>query len=414
MSMQTRFAFAAAVFAAGASVAMAQQGMGVSPVRPQYEFPASTSKQDSSAGSVQLGDSPFYLAPFIGAAIGQDSNLFQTRDNEKDSVFYVISPGFKIDARGPSLVLLASYLGGFGYYKDSRDDDYQDHTVRTSLDWLATREAAFHLGYDFLRAHDARGSTDRPSGNEPDVYELSTPTVLFAYGQKDARGRVEAWYSDGAKRYKNNREFTVGSDRDTKEAGVTGYFRVAPKTSILVEYRKTDLDYKLSTSPLSGEEERIYAGVTWDATAAVSGTIKAGQLKKRFNSPVLEDFSGTGWEGLVTWMPRTYSKVDVYSYRQPVESTGIGTFVLSEATGVSWQHGWSSYFSTEAGARFQKDKYQGNPRSDDIWSAGLKANYKFRPWLTLGAEYLYTNRDSNQPIYEFDRHIWFLTAVATL
>ena len=166
-----------------------------------------------------------------------------------------------------------------------------------------------------------------------------------------------------------------------------------PKTSFLVEARQTDISYLLPTSTLSGSKTRYYVGVTWDATAATTGTVKIGQLEKKYDSS-RPSYSETSWEGMVTWMPRTYSKVDLYSSRQPVESTGLGDFILSDASGIVWSHGWNSVFTTDANARYVKDRYQGFDRTDETTGYGIKASYKMRRWLTLGAEYQYTNRDS--------------------
>ena len=84
------------------------------------------------------------------------------------------------------------------------------------------------------------------------------------------------------------------------------------------------------------------------------------------------------------------------------------------ASGVVWNHAWSSYLNTEVNVRFQKDEYQNFNRSDDIRSLGLRAGYRFRRWLTLGAEYTYTQRDSNISIFEYDRNLYLLTATLSM
>ncbi len=56
-----------------------------------------------------------------------------------------------------------------------------------------------------------------------------------------------------------------------------------PKTSLLLEARHTELDYKYTASQLDSEELRYYIGATWDATAATSGTIKVGPVEKKFD-----------------------------------------------------------------------------------------------------------------------------------
>ena len=92
----------------------------------------------------------------------------------------------------------------------------------------------------------------------------------------------------------------------------------------------------------------------------------------------------------------------------------MGSYILSSATGAIWTHSWTNFVSTEVNLRYQKDEYQGVDRSDDTKSIGFKVGYKFRRWLTLGAEYTRTQRDSNVRDFEYDRNLYFLTATASM
>ena len=120
------------------------------------------------------------------------------------------------------------------------------------------------------------------------------------------------------------------------------------------------------------------------------------------------------WEGSVTWAPVSYSTFDFYTARTTNESTGLGTFILSKVAGVTWNHGWSSFVTTGVDARYQKDEYQGFDRVDSMSSLGLKVGYKFRRWLTLGASYTYTHRNSNINAFEYDKNLYMLTATGSL
>ena len=383
-----------------------------SPVRPAYSFPSSKGAPSGPAG-IQLGNSPVYAAPFVGVAVGNDSNITSASTNEIDSAYQVYSAGVNLDARGNNSVFMMSLLGTHGRYSDSDADNYTDSSARTSYDVAFTPRDYLRLSWDYTRGHDPRGSTDRSAQANPDKYFVSVPGVMYAYGAPTAQGRMEVFASRAVRRYLNNRETTIGSDRNTKDYGAAFYWRVMPKTSILVEARGTDLKYLLEDSELSSSEARYYGGVTWEATAATSGTVKVGRLEKRFDSD-RPDFKGFSWEAMVSWLARTYSKFDLYSSRQTIESTGLGNFILSDATGIIWTHSWTSVFSTEANARIQKDKYKGFDRDDDITGYGLKANYKFRRWLTLGAEFQHTTRDSNIGIYEYDKNLWLISAVMSM
>jgi hypothetical protein len=360
-----------------------------------------------------MGDSPFYIAPYVGAGIGHDDNLFDSNVNKQGSNFWVLSPGLTLDARERSSVFHLAYQNQIGRYTSSRADNYVDNTTNVAYDAAFGPRAFMHLGFDEMYGHDPRGSTDRGIATTPDRYRLLGPNVTLAYGAPSAQGRLEGYYSNVTRTYLNNRTTTSGSDRRTEEFGGAFYWRVMPRTQVLLDVRRTDQSYDRQTSPFSSTEKRVYAGVTWEATAQTSGTIKVGSLKKDFDSD-LPSFSTTGWEGLITWAPRTYSKFDFYTARYPTESTGLGSFILADASGVLWTHAWSSVLTTGVNLRYERDKYQGFDRNDDVTSVGLKAGYRFRRWLTLGAEFTHTNRNSNQNFFEYDKNFYLLSATASM
>ncbi|HSN21663.1 MAG TPA: outer membrane beta-barrel protein [Usitatibacter sp.] len=397
----------ALIVLAAAGAAHAQSAL----VRPMYEFP--TAPPISGPASVQLGETPLFVTPYLGAAYGYDDNLFYSHSGEKSSSLYLVSPGVKLDARDPNKVVQVSYQGQVGRYTSSSDDDYVDHTARAQFDAAFDRRNFLRLGFDYIRSHDPRGSTDRPLSTRPDRYRQSDPYVTYAFGTPGAPGRVELYYNGLQRRYLNNREFTASSDRDMPEFGGAFYWRAMPRTYVLVEARRTNIDY-VDQNAASGDERRIYAGVSWEATAATTGTVKVGNLRRRFDEGNVPTFSGTSWEALVTWAPRSYSKFDLYSARQTSESTGLGSFILTSASGVAWNHAWSSFFSTNLNLRYQRDKYQDYDRTDRTTTLGVRAGYKFRRWLTLGAEFSRTQRDSNIDIFEYDKNLYLVTATFSL
>lgn len=405
--MRLQLTAACIALVAGAS-AMAQTAY----VRPTYQYP----KEPDVAGpaSVQLGDSPFFLTPFLGTAIGYDDNLFLTPRNEKDSYLWILSPGLQLDARDPNKVIQLSYQNQIGRYSSSKDDNYVDNTARAQFDMAIDAHNFVRLGYDFILSHDPRGSTDRPIAGRPDRYRQTSPFVTYALGAPGAKGRVEVYFSDTQRHYLNNRDHTATADRDMPEYGGAFYWRVMPRTYLMAEARETDVRYDLPGQPNTADERRYYAGVVWEATAATTGTLKVGQLKRDFQDPALKDFSGSSWEALVTWAPRTYSKFDFYSARQTNESTGLGNFILSSLAGVAWTHSWSSYVTTGVDARYQKDDYQGFDRNDKIAIVDLRAGYKFRRWLTVGAEYTFTNRNSNLDEFDYRKNLYLLTFTASM
>jgi hypothetical protein len=398
-----------ATFCATASLAATAQ---TAYVRPTYQYPSQPPVNGPAA--VQLGDSPFFLTPYLGSGFGYDDNLFYARTDERDSYYWMLSPGFTADARDANKVLQLSYQNQIGRYTSSPNDNYVDNTSRAQFDMALDPHNFLRFAYDYVLGHEPRGSTDRPITGRPDRYRLSSPSFTYALGAPGAKGRVEVYYSDPVRHYLDNREFTTSSDREQQEFGGAFYWRVAPRTYLMAEARRTDVSYELPGSPLSARESRYYGGVTWEATAATRGTIKVGRLRRDFDNPDEPTFSGSSWEGVISWAPRSYSKFDFYTARQTNESTGLGNFILTSIAGVSWTHDWSSFLTTAVDARYQKDDYQGFDRTDKYKVVGLKAGYRYRRWLTMGAEYAHTTRDSSSDAFEYDKNLYLITFTASM
>ena len=88
---------------------------------------------------------------------------------------------------------------------------------------------------------------------------------------------------------------------------------------------------------------------------------------------------------------------------------------MQSRAGVRWTHAWNSRLSHSIAYDFINDKYEGNTNRDDNTNAiGIGLDYRFRRWLKFGAEYLYTDRDSNEPQYRYRRNVIMFSLGATL
>ena len=107
-------------------------------IRPAYNYPT------RPAAGVQMGESPAYFSWWLGTGVGYDDNLFLTENNEHSSGFYTVSPGLRIDARSPGVVLEFTHQHQIGRYWTSHNDDYIDHTTHVQGD-VALSSRTFSL-----------------------------------------------------------------------------------------------------------------------------------------------------------------------------------------------------------------------------------------------------------------------------
>ena len=370
----------------------------------------------SGAAGIRLG--PAYIYPAIGNSFLYDDNYFGSNTNRQSAFSTVFSPLIRAELRprGGSIYAL-TYAADIGRNWDSSADNFVRQRLFFDSTVIITTRARLALQAQYAESFERRGSTDRPFGTEPDKRADANVAGLFSYGAVGARGRVDVEAGYQQSEYKNNRAVTAAFDHNTTFGGGAFYWRVMPKTSLLFRVRQSQIEYPGSAfADLSSTERQYGIGATWEATARTSGVFSFGQLKKEFDSPGREGYTGAYWEGNVTWAPRTYSNFNFSTAQHTSEATGIGDFAVSRVVFLTWNHAWTSRISSRVRGGYRTDDYRGAgvTRQDDNSNIGAGVSYQFRRWLGFGANYDHLRRSSNVPNADYDRNVFSITISATL
>jgi hypothetical protein len=369
----------------------------------------------SATGAAGIPAGPLTAYPGVDLAVGYDDNLLRSSTNRVSTPVVVIAPYLTLEGHSGPHSFDIRYRGGFGMFSDSHQDDYTDTALQANAKLVFTARSDLTARLDQKWGHDPRGSTDRPLSQNPDRYRESGAFALLGYGAEGAKGRIELDGEYYQRRYTNNLQYTEISDVDRGDAGLTFFWRVAPKTRLLLQGRYKNFNYVDPASTLDSTEQRYYLGAQWEATAKTTGFAKFGYMRKNFEDPSLQDVSTSSWDAGIRWSPRTYSVFDFTALRGFNESTGVGDAIVQSRAGVRWTHAWNSRLSHSVGYDFINDKYEGNTNRDDNTNAiGLRLDYRVQRWLKFGAEYLYTDRSSNDPQYRYRSNVFMLSVGATL
>jgi polysaccharide biosynthesis protein VpsM len=312
----------------------------------------------------------------------------------------------------------------FGRYSGMTGDNYNNNNAFANADLNPDTRVRIRLRADHVDAHDPRGSTTDPLTPTPNRYRQETLGGIFGYGAQGAQGRFELELGSMGKRYYNNADSGVqNNNRDDTTVGGTFYWRIAPKTSLLAQVKRTGIDFKNDVTALDSTEMRYLAGVTWEATAATTGIVKIGTLKKDFKDSTRADTSTPSLDAQIQWTPLTYSKWDFIlsrAYRETTAvagSTSMGDTVATTNSVVRWTHNWTSQFLTTATGTYGTDDYKGASafgRYDKMPSFGVKGTYQMRRWLDFGADYTWSRRDSNITGADYKKNVIMLFVNATL
>ena len=337
----------------------------------------------------------------------------------------VISPQITAVTRFSNNSIEAGYQLRHGEYFSSSADNYTDHIAHVTGNFEMNSRHRFITKARYEDGHDERGrGYSNGVGSEldsVDTYKNPEITGVYSFGAKSSPGRLdlnigyeEISYDDDALAYPIR-------DRNYKKVGGKFFYRIAGSTNLVLDAMHKQIEYDVATNPqnpLDSDETRVLAGVSWESTASTTGFAKLGYKEKSFEAPTREKFTGVDWEVGLSWLPRSYSKIELSTRADTRETNGEGDFIRGQDYRLSWNHAWLDRFSTTMKLIYEQEDYEGaqliDPREDDTTRALLSADYQFRRWLQLGVYYQFSERDSNREIVTYDRNVMGLTAKVTL
>ena len=371
----------------------------------------------AQARGVQLG--PITAYPTLGVKGLYTDNLTLTPSNEISTYGVVISPGIRLEATDDINTYTLLYRAEGGEYDDSPIDDYRDHEVSAGYSYQRTDRLRIDLNGSYLNEHDPRGTGAQQgivggAALKPDRWHAGDFDGLVSYGAAGAKGRFDLQGGYFSKRYENNPQITDQRNRDDADIGGAFFWRIQPKTSLLVKLAYTDVDYE--SADLDSTQIGFFAGVTWEALAKTTGRAQIGASRKEFDSPGRDNSDDLAWLVGVEWRPRTYSIVKLSTTREQNEADGLsGDFILRTAADVAWTHDWRPRFSTTLNFSYAREEHEPTPRDDDVFEVGAHLTYQARRWLSISGGYAYSERDSSLPNqFSFTQNEFFVSLGAAL
>ena len=374
-----------------------------------------TTTQAVEPANLQAG--PVFFTPTLDMEARYVDNLFRTNGEEKSTWVAEVAPRIQAWMQNGVSTYSLSYKLNDSTYASSHADDYTDHQASLDLHHEFTAKNVLNINGEFYDGHEERG-TGLSEGlariiDTPVEYERATIGGDYTYGNRDSKGRLTLDAKNVDYEFQNFRAATQFRDYDQDTYGGTFYWKIGARTDLLAQVRAIDTEYdNVDKSNRGGsfdsEELNYLVGVSWDATAKTSGSIKIGSYDRTYDSQFREGDDGFQWEVAVTYKPRSYSTVDFGTRRYSQETNGLGDFINTEEYTATWKHDWNSRSSTHLGLSLANNDYSGSIRSDD--STNLEASYKHkvRRWFDLGVGYRFENRDSDIRAFDYNQNIYFI------
>jgi hypothetical protein len=372
-----------------------------------------TTPVDASAAPFKT-ESGIYLYPTLFTGFGSNSNVQSSSTNAVSSNFVNIAPELvaELKHKGDRYTALVS-VNNTSYGSSSSDNSTSSELNIAGDNYFTSRaRAGWSVGQ--VNGSDPRGSNNRPISAEPDRWHTTSLNGKFVYGAPEAQGRIEVALGNAAKTYDNNRVNTAVADLTTDSFGATVFYRLSSRTQALAEFRNAKTNYASSLATDSNTERRIYGGVTWEATAATTGTIKVGNLAKEFDRPGKNNFNGGSWEIAARWKPLSYSAIDLQTTRTTADATGVGDYNLNTSIDLIWNHSWNRSLSTRFSVGSLDVDFGGTSRKDTTNNLAFSADYAWLRWLKVGVDIATTDNKTNAATGAYKRTVSMVTLNASL
>lgn len=373
--------------------------------------------------SIEVGEG-LLLTPALDVDLEYDDNIFQSEDNEKDSLVTRVAPSFEFAAERERTRATLSYGGNYSFFANSSDDNVDNHIVRTGLAFTGARSSLDLFG-SFARSSDPRGTG--PSDGLGDVaarriFTEPTESDTWSWGanasfQPGGRLGLTLGYGFSDLKYQNFRQFTRERDRQTEQFSLGLDYVLTVKTSAIVNLSRAKTDYDFTPAngnSLNSDQDRITAGLRWEATARTTGSVQFGWQEKDFDDPARGKVDGFTWDASIDWAPKTYSVFTFSTGNTFTETDNVGSAKEVSTVGVSWSHGWSDRLGTTTGLQYAEEEFKDFARTDDFYRFTLEFDYDFRRWMTLGGGVKISSRASDVDAADYDRNIVFLRAMMSL
>lgn len=301
---------------------------------------------------------------------------------------------------------------GKGVFLINSNENYLDWHVGTNGRYDIARDTNVSARFDFANRHEARGSPDDVNGKHPIFYDLYGPTVGFFHRfnriSVTVNGNLVKYdFDDVTRGIDGSRGILVegrinNDDRDRTEAEASAEvaYEIVPNYEAFIRGIVNDREYRDSFDDNGFDRDssgwEVVGGTAIDLTGVLFGNVFAGYRRQNYDEPRFPSTQGLGFGADMTWNPSGLTTVTASVERSVEESTLVGAsgfFASRFAAAVD--HELLRNLILSANGSFQKNKYDGNARTDDIFRAGAQFRYLMNRNFYVTVGYDFQNRESS-------------------
>lgn len=368
---------------------------------------------------------PLRVAPYLETDIGYRSNLFQTSNDKRATSVFAVNPGMYVELpMAHTHKISVGYLGNAIIYPGSDLDNFSHYDNNVNVD------ASFNFpgGLSLRAGNYLRVATEEPTAQTTNqrFYHRWAPYFLANYALAD-RWKLQTIYEFNRLNFAQSAQSNQ-NDYNENIGAVALYYKLLPKTAVLGQFMVAHRAY-----PYQGISNNTtytpMVGLTWDATAKLSGIAKVGYTIQDYdtNAPGLIRAPSTpALSAQVTYKFYRRTNLSITAQRSIQQDSDLTGNTPFYNTGfyVTLSHLWPLWnFNSYINLSYTFNDYINRSqdpgdglkfRQDSIVSAGVGFSRPLTRYLRLRLDYSYNNNASNFTNYSYNEHRMIFGIQATM
>ncbi len=361
------------------------------------------------AGSDGIDLGPVTLHVGLRVAETLDSNIYTKPDSEVDDYIALISPGvlFTVKTQRQKLELGAG--ADTSMYSENDDENFTATGYKAKYSLRSTSGISFSIDDLYGTSEDPR-----PEQNVGERKKHFTNKVEGKFGYIFPSKKFSTEFFAKEFHLEYDEVADEGLNRKDREYGVGMYYRVLPKTSLLLEYSHGTKEYIDQVVSLTDSRSNFYRfGIKWDATAKMNGALKIGYEDRTYPEIDYEKSKAPVIDGDVQYKITESTKLKFIARFGIDETAYQGNAGLSNSltydhqeVGVGIKSKLLNRITFDITVRAVSDEYEhidvakSDSRKDTIHYFDATVTYDFIKNLSAGIGYSVKGKESNDPLQE--------------
>ena len=358
--------------------------------------PAPAVAVDLNAVWPDLGLPGFKVTPFVSERVEYESNIFQASSRSQDDVIFKTIPGFVLELPLGRHKIDLGFRAEILRYVDLETQDTEHYFVLGNLLLDFPGGLKLRLKEDFARTSDPPGT--ELTGRIESTTNVLSPSAEYGFARRYAIGLDYVWANV---RFD---DIVQQLDRDEHTVGITGFYRIQPKTDLLANFSYGVKDFEQADD--RDVQRYIGAvGLRGEITRRLVTTFRVGYEVRDPDRGSVGSYRGIVAGGDFVYTPTERTRISLVVERSVQESvfqTNLA-YLGNQAT-LAAEHFLTPKLLVAgrllggSGDYFEKSRKVNGTydwRYDWVYGYSVGVEYQIQRWLGLSADYTHARRDSN-------------------